>query len=484
VRGADDTREASEGRPQCAGCAAILVPVVTTDAARLFEAIPSDVLAICERLRQKGRRCWIVGGCVRDVSRGADVADWDVATDARPEEVARFFEHVVPTGIQHGTVTVIRHGKHFEVTTLRGEGPYADGRRPQEVVFHGDIALDLARRDFTINAIALEPLSREIIDPFDGRGDLARKTLRAVGDPVDRFAEDGLRIMRAARFAATLEFDIAPSTLAAMALPRSLDTLRRVSAERVRDEWIKAMRARTPSICFTTLERTGALDVFCPELRATVGCPQGPRYTHDVWLHTLMTVDACMPDPILRVAALLHDIAKPATREHDFEGHDALGATMADAILRRLRFANMERARIVHAIRHYRLDDVETWSDAAVRRWIRRVTPEHVRDVCALARADAIARGRDAEASLERVNEIEARARREIASGHPISARQLAVRAGELMAALTLPPGPHLGKLLDALVEIVLDDPTANDHERLLDEARRWLAERAEVKRP
>src|ERR1700689_1465843 len=199
--------------------------------------VPADVHDLCERLRSKGKRAWIVGGCVRDLLRERAAADWDIATDARPKELLAVFPRAIPTGIEHGTVTVVRDGRHYEVTTLRGEGTYSDGRRPDWVEFVDDITADLARRDFTVNAMAIDPVDAKIIDPFDGRGDLARGILRAVGDAKERFAEDGLRVLRAARFVATLELELDPDTEAA--IQPTLGTFRKVAMERVRDEWVK-----------------------------------------------------------------------------------------------------------------------------------------------------------------------------------------------------------------------------------------------------
>jgi tRNA nucleotidyltransferase (CCA-adding enzyme) len=196
-------------------------------------AVPSDVLDLCERLRSRGKRSWIVGGCVRDLLLRRVPSDWDIATDARPNELVSIFPRAIPTGIEHGTVTVVAAGRHYEVTTLRGEGTYSDGRRPDWVEFVDDITADLARRDFTVNAIAIDSLDGKLIDPFDGRGDLARGVLRAVGDPKQRFAEDGLRVLRAARFVATLELALDPPTEAAIA--STLDTYRKVAQDRVRD---------------------------------------------------------------------------------------------------------------------------------------------------------------------------------------------------------------------------------------------------------
>ncbi|MGD8607463.1 MAG: hypothetical protein PVH21_09240, partial [Myxococcales bacterium] len=236
----------------------------------LRQQIARPVLEICKELRNAGQRAWVVGGCVRDTLRGERVNDWDVATTARPDEVQRIFRRVIPTGIDHGTVTVLWKGNAYEVTTLRGEGAYSDGRRPDHVVFVEDIESDLARRDFTVNAIAYDPVEGQVVDPFGGIEDMRKGLLRAVGDPRERFQEDGLRILRGARFVATLEFNLEETTEAAFR--GTLDTFRKVSPERVREEWLKAMKARAPSRAFEVMRQTGILEVTYPELLEQVGC--------------------------------------------------------------------------------------------------------------------------------------------------------------------------------------------------------------------
>lgn len=453
----------------------------------IFEAIPRPVVALCERLRAKGRRGWVVGGCVRDLLRGVPAKDWDIATDARPDEVQRFFRRVIPTGIQHGTVTVLVDGVGYEVTTLRGEGAYADGRRPDEVVFLDDITQDLARRDFTMNAIALEPLERHVVDPFGGRRDLADHLVRAVGEPEQRFQEDGLRILRGARFAATLSCRIDGPTLAAMGDPKSLATLRLVSAERIHDEWMKSMRADSPSIAFSIMEETGVLDICCAELRPTVGCMQPSGI--DVWTHSLRTVDATPKDSVLRIAALFHDIAKPATRRQTaegitFPGHAELGAEMVEAIMRRLKFSNDDRQRVVDLVRRHVTGYTPAWSDADVRRWLRLVTKKRLDDLLTLAAANAAARGGETSTERAHVQALRKRAFGLLEAGAVLSAGDLAVRGKDLIDELGLSPGPIVGELLAQLVEIAIDDPAANEPPALIAHARRLLAARAEEKNP
>ncbi|MCK6589145.1 MAG: HD domain-containing protein [Polyangiaceae bacterium] len=457
---------------------------MTARADHLIDRVPENVLGICKRLREKGKRGWIVGGCVRDLLRGKEAKDWDVATDARPEDVVRMFRKVIPTGIQHGTVTVLKGGVHYEVTTLRGEGAYSDGRRPDSVEFVDDITADLARRDFTFNAIAIDPVDGHLIDPFGGAADLDARIVRAVGDPLERFSEDGLRVLRAARFAATLECSIDPATERAMGHERALATFRRVSAERVRDEWLKSMAATRPSVAFEIMRRTSILGITCPELVESVGCEQNKWHVYDVWGHAMACLDACAPSPILRVAALLHDVGKPRTRafsdktgDYTFYDHERIGAEMAEPLLSRLRFSNEERAKITALIRHHLICYSDDWTDAAVRRWLRRVTPELAPDLYLIGIADALGKGRDASEDIASLGKLKERFEAMLAAGAALSARDLAINGSDLMNELDLKPGRVIGQILERLVELVTDDPSINERARLLDAAKSALAD-------
>jgi tRNA nucleotidyltransferase (CCA-adding enzyme) len=445
--------------------------VSTLDA--LVAHIDRDAIGICERLREKGKRGWIVGGCVRDLLLGKTVNDWDIATDARPDEIMRIFPRVAPTGIEHGTVSVLIGRVPFEVTTLRGETTYSDGRRPDAVVFVDDITADLARRDFTINAIAIDPLAPALVDPFNGQKDLDAKVLRAVGNPVERFSEDGLRVLRAARFAATLECTIDPPTLAA--IEPTLSTYRKVSAERIRDEWIKAMKARRPSVAFEVMRTTGILGVTLPEIMPLIGCEQNRYHAYDVWKHSMECLDACEGDPPLRIAALLHDIGKPATREKSektkdftFYNHEKVGADMAIPILERLRFSNEERDRIVSLVRNHLVCYSDEWNDAAVRRWIRRVTRERVEDLYALNRADILGKGREVSAELDNLAKLKVRVAGVLTAKDALSVRELAVDGKDVMRELAIAPSRRVGEILEMLLEKVVEDPTLNERETLL----------------
>jgi tRNA nucleotidyltransferase (CCA-adding enzyme) len=435
--------------------------------------VPKPVVELCARLRTRGFGAWIVGGCIRDVLIGRKPGDWDVATTALPKQVMGIFSRAVPTGFEHGTVTVLWKGKGYEVTTLRGEGGYSDGRHPDSVFFVTDLEQDLSRRDFTVNAIAFDPSTGSITDPFQGIQDIERRVLRTVGDPLKRFAEDGLRVLRAARFSATLEFQIDDETLSA--IPGSLDSFRRVSHERVRDEWLKAMAANRPSIAFDVMRTSGILQITFPELLEQVGCDQNKCHAYDVWQHVMYCLDQARPDPIHRIAALLHDIGKPRTRlfsektqDYTFYGHEVTGAEMADVWLREYRFSNQERQRIVNLIRHHLICYTEEWTDSAVRRFVRRVGQENCEELLALARADVLAKGRPVDDELVALRRLQDRIREVVEAGSAFGISELAIDGHDIMQHLNAQPGPMIGRILEKLLERVIDNPELNQRERLL----------------
>ncbi len=439
----------------------------------LRQQIARPVLEICQELRNAGERAWIVGGCVRDTLLGEPVNDWDVTTSALPEKVQATFEKVIPTGIDHGTVMVLWKGRPYEVTTLRGEGAYSDGRRPDSVVFVGDIDHDLARRDFTVNAIAYDPVDGRVVDPFHGLVDMRAKVLRAVGDPKERFQEDGLRILRGARFVATLEFELEDATEAAFR--GALDTYRKVSPERVREEWLKTMKARAPSRAFEVMRRTGILEVTYPELLEQVGCEQNQWHAYDVWDHTMRVLDESEGDPFERVAALLHDVAKPRTRARSdetgdwtFYHHERVGADMADRWLRDYRFSNQERELIVALVRHHLICYGSEWTDAAVRRFIKRVGPDRVEPLLRLGEADALGKGRNVEQELAALKELRGRIDEQVEQGGALTTQDLAIDGNDVMQHLEGGAGPVVGQVLRELLEQVIEDPSLNTRDKLM----------------
>jgi tRNA nucleotidyltransferase (CCA-adding enzyme) len=435
--------------------------------------IPKPVVELCRQIERAGFHAWVVGGSLRDLLLERLPKDWDLATSATPAEMMRIFKRVVPTGIEHGTVTVLWHGEGYEITTLRGEGAYSDSRRPDSVHFIGNIEEDLARRDFTVNALAYDPLDDRLIDPFGGIADMRAGLLRTVGRAEERFGEDGLRVLRAARFVATLEFSIEAHTREA--ITSALDAFRRVSPERVRDEWLRTMAAREPSRGFALMRETGILGVTCPELAEQFGCAQNRYHAYDVWTHSLKCMDACDAGPLHRVAGLLHDLGKPRTRElsdktadYTFYNHELVGANMADAWLKQYRFSNDDRARVVHLVRHHLVCYSDGWSDAAVRRFVRRVGVEHIDGLLRLATADALAKGRAVDDELAALQQLRARIEEAKAAGAAFGVRDLAIDGKDVMQRMGIPPGRLIGEVLEALLQKVLEQPELNDREQLL----------------
>jgi tRNA nucleotidyltransferase (CCA-adding enzyme) len=383
---------------------------------------------------------------------GRVAADWDLATDAQPSQVKAVFPKVLPTGIEHGTVTVRHRGKSYEVTTLRGEGAYSDGRRPDSVRFVTDVAEDLSRRDFTINAMAYDPLADTLADPFDGQGDLGRRLIRAVGDAVQRFSEDGLRVLRAARFCASLEFELEASTESA--IPRTLDTFRKVSAERVRDEWLKALRARLPSRAFVVMKRTGILRVTFAELDALPDALFG---------RSLAALDGAPAEPIFRLAALFWPLGTELAR--------------VDAWLSSYRFSNQERERMGRLLRFAEPDRETLPSPLELRRRGHAIGRAHLSEVNRLSVLLARAHHGTDSAAYAAANRVLDDSEAMLTADVALSQKELRVSGKDLMEALQLAPGPRIGELLQRLLADVLDEPALNQPALLVERARHALTE-------
>ena len=470
---------------QAPGPAAPAGPPDLAQPADLAALIPPAVTALIDRLVGAGHAAYIVGGSLRDALLGRAPADWDLATDARPDRLVTLFPGSVYEN-KFGTVAVRREHDVFEVTTFRLEHEYADFRRPHRLEFGDDIVADLARRDFTVNAIAWgrgpkggaprggAPIpgvprpadTYHLVDPFGGRDDLALRTLRAVGDPDARFREDALRMIRAVRLAAALEFDVEPATLAAITANAHL--ARHLSGERIGAELEKALAAPRPSVGLALAQQTGLLAVLAPALAAQRGITQNKVPGEDLWDHTLRTVDAAPAErPVVRLAALLHDIGKPATiSDGRFPHHEAVGAELADALLRRLRYPRTPAETVVHLVRHHMFHVDPDATDAALRRFIKRVGAEHVDALFALRRADDIGSGAspDDPATLA----FRARIERELHAAHPLDRNALAIDGDDLMAELGLAPGPRLGRVIAELLDRVIADPGLNERGSLL----------------
>ncbi len=409
---------------------------------------------------------------MRDLLLRRPVTDWDVSTDARPDEVMRLFPKAIPTGVAHGTVTVVTDSGPVEVTTFRKEGHYSDSRRPDEVEFIGAVEDDLARRDFTVNAMAYDPSDGAILDPLGGRSDLEKGIIRCVGDPLERFSEDALRPLRAIRLAVTLNFTIEKATFEAISLLRDKVSAQ-VAFERVRDELLKIMKAESPSAAIEMMHRTSLLSHVLPELEEAVGVPQNRYHAYDVYYHSLMSCDAVSAEkPLVRLAALLHDVGKPATREEirgdaTFYNHQCVGAEMADLALRRLKFSRADRVHVVRLVRYHMFNYTPEWSDAALRRFVKRVGEENLADLFDLRIADRLGNGLK-EGFPIYIEEMRARIEALLRQNHALRVSDLAVDGTDVIRELGVAPGPQVGSVLKRLLDAVIEDPSLNSRDKLL----------------
>jgi putative nucleotidyltransferase with HDIG domain len=441
--------------------------------------LPERVVGVLRSLADAGHEAALVGGSVRDLVLGqASPDNWDVATSALPEEVVALFAGATWEN-RFGTVTIGAHPA-VEITSYRAEGGYADRRRPSDVRFGVSLDEDLARRDFTINAMAWLPTdlaagTGRLVDPFGGRRDLADRLLRAVGAPRDRFAEDALRLVRAARFAGRFGLSLDPAT--ETAIVELAPTVASVSQERIRDELLRMLSLDpAPSGALRLMERLGLLRVVLPELAVLRGIPQAKALPGDALDHTLRAVDAAPaePQPDLRLAALLHDLGKATTlRDGHFIGHEKVGAELAASVMRHLRVPRATADRVVGAIRHHMYDYDPAWTDAAVRRFIQRLHGVDRSLLFALRRVDNAASGVGAAGDANQA-ELEGRMAEQLAAEPGLLVhRRLAIDGHDLQRELGMEPGPQIGRTLERLTELVIDDPALNERSVLLDLARR-----------
>jgi putative nucleotidyltransferase with HDIG domain len=438
-------------------------------------AIPTAVDDLLQALWAADHAAYVVGGSLRDTLLGRDPIDWDLATSARPQQTQAVFAGSIYENA-FGTVAVRTDDAvvgEVEITTFRSDHDYADFRRPHRVEFGDSLELDLARRDFTVNAIAwgAEPGGEpHLVDPQGGLADLSGRTLRAVGDPATRFGEDALRMIRAVRLAAQLDFQVERATLAAIEAKAEL--VRHLSGERIGTEMRRLLAAERPSVGLRLLADSGLLVHLSSELAAQRGVAQNKVPGEDLWDHTLRSVDGAVTDPAyIRLAALLHDIGKPSTMaDGRFVGHENVGADQARDLLDRWRWPTTERDRIVMLIRHHMFGYMPTWSDAAIRRFIVKVGRDALEDLYRLREADNIGSGLGPDAGL--LDEFRSRVSAQLESGAPLDLKALAVDGSDLMAEFGWSPGPIVGTTLQWLLDRVIGDPSLNTRDRLLAAAR------------
>lgn len=435
--------------------------------------IPTGARKIIARLEQHGYEAYIVGGCVRDSLMGKSPSDWDICTSARAEEMMALFEdkRVIPTGIQHGTLTILAEDGAYEVTTFRIDGEYLDHRHPKSVAFTRELAEDLSRRDFTINAMAWHP-ERGLIDLFGGVEDLRDRLVRAVGDPVQRFNEDGLRMLRMVRFATVLDFDYDPATYDAVRKQGHL--LQYISKERIQVELNKILLAAHPARGLEDLYTLGMYPYIIPMMCHTVGFAQrGGHHFLDVFEHSLLAVGVIAPELVLRMTMLLHDIGKPFVWDSSeslsydrFDDHAAVSAKLAGKILRDLKYDNATRKDVVELIAHH--NDILLPDPVNVRRALARLGEVQTRRLVQVKVADLIAHdlAGEREKILALFAEISDVIDEVVALGDCTSVKALAI-GGQDMMALGL-SGRAIGQMLNAALELVLEKPEMNTRETLL----------------
>lgn len=436
--------------------------------------IPLEVLEVTKKLENAGFEAWVVGGCVRDLFLGRKPSDWDVTTNASPEQIQSLFENTFYTN-EFGTVGVVNDEatdetlKVVEVTPYRLEGKYSDARRPDNVIFSQNLEDDLKRRDFTINAMAYSPSKESLVDSYEGIKDIKDSVIRAVGEPQKRFEEDALRILRAIRLLAELNFTIEAETKEAMT--QSVKQLGKISKERIRDEFVRILNSQKPMKGLLVAQGIGALEYVAPAIEEGMGVEQNQAHKYDVFEHNLRTLQHAADkdwDFVVRLAGLFHDVGKPATRrwseekkDWTFHGHDVVGAKMTKKILEGLRFSRETIDRVEKLVRwHMFFSDPDKITLSAVRRIVRNVGRENIEDLIRLRICDRIGTGRPKEQPF-RLRMYQSMI--EQALRDPISVSMLAVDGAKVMTATGEKPGPKIGWVLHALLEEVLDDPTKND---------------------
>ncbi len=424
-----------------------------------IEEIPDIVLNISRKLIKNGYQAFIVGGAIRDSLLGFQAKDWDIATDATPDRVRDLFPEMTSFNLKHGTVTLVSQGKNFELTTFRG----IDG-------FSLHIEEDLSHRDFTFNAMAYEITNKMIIDTFGGKQDIKKKLVRAVLNPSERFQEDPLRMMRAIRFSLELGYSIDPQTL--MAIEPMAEAIDIISKERIRDELLKILMVRRPSAGFHLMRKSGLLKGILPELVEGYRKRQNNYHRYTIYRHIMETVDSIERDPLLRLSALFHDIAKPRLRKKingrwRFFGHATASAKLTKEIMMRLKFSNDRITRVTHLIAHHMFDYKKELSDRAIRRFVKRVGADNVDGLIALRKADDLAhgRGRDFEKDIEK---FENRIDSQIKKSHPFTISDLAVNGHDVIKIVDLQPGSRIGQILNRLLEVVIEKPEYNTKDKLI----------------
>lgn len=453
---------------------------------KIFTNIPAPIKEIARILNTEGFQCFLVGGAVRDSIMGFTPKEYDITTNAKPEDVQRIFKYTIPTGIKHGTILVILDNMHVEITTFRSDGNYSDGRHPDKVEYTASIEDDLPRRDLTINAMAYNILDGTLIDMFDGMKDIKNKIIRSVGNPYERFTEDGLRIMRAIRFATRLNFNIEKETFDAIC--HSTGMLTSIAYERIREEFNGILISDNPFRGIELLRKTGILALIMPELMQGFGVAQNRFHKYDVYYHILHTIQAVEPleteelTLLVRLAALFHDIAKPMVQkkvskqeEPVYYNHEVVGANVAKKVMRRLKYSNAEIDFVTLLVRQHMFYYQDEWTDGAVRRFMKAVGIENIKPLLKLREADRLGSGNRKDKESKAIPKLLARIDKIIEEENAITVKDLKINGNDLMKEFNLKPGPIVGKILNYLLDLILDEPSLNDKEKLMEKTKLFL---------
>lgn len=437
--------------------------------------LDKDVVEILNKFEKNKFKAYIVGGAVRDYLLGYDINDYDIATDAKPEEVTEIFEKVIPTGVKYGTVTLVYNNKNYEITTFRKDFDYINNRKPDKVVYSEDIDEDIKRRDFTINSLYCDSKGR-IRDKYSGVKDIKSKIIRTIGNPDERFKEDALRMIRAVRFMATLGFKIEEKTKNSIVKNHQL--IENVSAERIKTEFDRILLSNNPGEGIRTLTDTNLMKYIIPELYKTVDFDQHSKY-HDknVYDHTIAVVENIEPKLDLRLAALLHDISKPESftldeeLEGHFKGHHIKSADKSVEILKRLRYDNKTIENVRVLIRYHYLKDISI-KEKGVKRFINNVGKERLDDIFKLNIADI--KGKADMRSIDKVYNLQKKCKEILEKQEPLSIKDLKINGNDIIKT-GVKEGKKVGEVLQYLLEKVLENPALNNRKDLLEITKNYL---------
>ena len=446
--------------------------------------LPLFVQKIIKRFGEANFQIYLVGGIVRDHLLAIENTDYDFTTNALPEEVQKLFPKSFPASAKHGTIVVQdEKGIHYEITTFRKDGPYLDHRRPERVTFTTELAKDLSRRDFTINALVYDFKTQTILDYHHGIRDLKKQIIRTIGDANERFNEDALRMLRACRFCAKLDFNLSEETRLAIEENRHL--INNISQERIRDELSKIICSPNPSKGMELLRKTKLLEIILPEIQNTYGVKQNKFHEFDVYHHSLKVLENIKNSRTLRLAALLHDVAKPLTKqqiaehgEPTFYKHEIIGSRIAKKVLGRLKLPKKEIELVSHLIRHHMFYYQKVWNDSTVKRFIKKVGKDNLPLLFELRKADRLGKGKVKQTeSNEDLEELAARIAAIVEKNECLDLKDLKISGIDLMKRANLKPGPLIGKTLNYLLELVLHNPELNKKEVLISYAEKYLTE-------